>query len=155
MDKIAALSEILAQNPADSFARYGLAMALATEGRTEEALKEFQRLGESSHAAQCLSSIACTYALQCDYDLAAETLQEAQVQFNLIEAYDGSAWSSWYLAQALWDGKHYEQGLAQMMLAYEKFLALLPQGIQGPDCAAKIQEWQEKLVSIIDSLYAY
>ena len=41
MDKIAALSEILAQNPADSFARYGLAMAYAADGRSEEALKEF------------------------------------------------------------------------------------------------------------------
>ena len=41
MDKIAGLTEILAQNPRDSFARYGLAMALAGEGREEEALKEF------------------------------------------------------------------------------------------------------------------
>lgn len=41
MDKIAALSEILAQNPADNFARYGLAMAYAAEDRTEEALREF------------------------------------------------------------------------------------------------------------------
>ena len=41
MDKIAALSEILAQNPADSFARYGLAMAYAAEGREQEAVKEF------------------------------------------------------------------------------------------------------------------
>lgn len=42
MDKIAALSEILAQNPADSFARYGLAMAYAAEGRSDEALQEFK-----------------------------------------------------------------------------------------------------------------
>ncbi len=35
------LSEILAQNPADSFARYGLAMAYAAEGRNDEALREF------------------------------------------------------------------------------------------------------------------
>ena len=41
MDKIAALTEILAHNPADSFARYGLAMAYAAEGRTEEAVHEF------------------------------------------------------------------------------------------------------------------
>ncbi len=41
MDKIAALTEILAQNPADSFARYGLAMAYAAEGKTQEALQEF------------------------------------------------------------------------------------------------------------------
>ena len=41
MDKIAALSEILVLNPADSFARYGLAMAYAAEGRNHEALREF------------------------------------------------------------------------------------------------------------------
>ena len=48
MDKIAALSEILAQNPADSFARYGLAMAYAAEGRNDEALKEFATITENS-----------------------------------------------------------------------------------------------------------
>ncbi len=48
MDKIAALSEILAQNPADSFARYGLAMAYAAEGRNDEALKEFGTTTESN-----------------------------------------------------------------------------------------------------------
>ena len=41
MDKIAALSEILAQNPADAFARYGLAMALAADGRHDQALAEY------------------------------------------------------------------------------------------------------------------
>jgi tetratricopeptide (TPR) repeat protein len=41
MDKIAALTEILTQNPADSFARYGLAMAYAAENKTDEALREF------------------------------------------------------------------------------------------------------------------
>ena len=41
MDKIAALTEILTHNPADSFARYGLAMAHVAEGREEQALAEF------------------------------------------------------------------------------------------------------------------
>ncbi len=41
MDKIAGLTEILAGNPGDSFARYGLAMAYAAEGQEDEALKEF------------------------------------------------------------------------------------------------------------------
>jgi tetratricopeptide (TPR) repeat protein len=41
MDKIAMLSEILKQNPADSFARYGLAMAYAAEGKNDDALREF------------------------------------------------------------------------------------------------------------------
>jgi len=41
MDKIAMLTEILKQNPADAFARYGLAMAYAAEGKSEDALREF------------------------------------------------------------------------------------------------------------------
>jgi tetratricopeptide (TPR) repeat protein len=41
MDKIAMLTEILKQNPADAFARYGLAMAYAAEGKNDEALREF------------------------------------------------------------------------------------------------------------------
>jgi tetratricopeptide (TPR) repeat protein len=41
MDKIGMLTEILKQNPADSFARYGLAMAYVAEGKSEEALREF------------------------------------------------------------------------------------------------------------------
>ena len=48
MDKIAALSEILAQNPADSFARYGLAMAFAAEGRDADALREYDTLVANS-----------------------------------------------------------------------------------------------------------
>jgi predicted Zn-dependent protease len=44
MNKIAMLTEILNQNPADAFARYGLAMAYASEGREAESLAEFDRI---------------------------------------------------------------------------------------------------------------
>src|SRR6201989_1547809 len=44
MDKIAMLKEILAQNPNDAFARYGLAMEHANQGDTATALEEFQQL---------------------------------------------------------------------------------------------------------------
>jgi predicted Zn-dependent protease len=44
MDKIAMLNEILAQNPTDAFARYGLAMEYAGQGETETAVSEFARL---------------------------------------------------------------------------------------------------------------
>jgi predicted Zn-dependent protease len=44
MDKIAMLTEILAQNPGDAFARYGLAMEHASQGQTEASLAEFDRL---------------------------------------------------------------------------------------------------------------
>ena len=41
MDKIGMLSEILAQHPTDAFARYGLAMAYAADGKNDDALREF------------------------------------------------------------------------------------------------------------------
>jgi len=44
MDKIAGLKEILALDPKNSFARYGLAMELAGRGATAEALAEFDTL---------------------------------------------------------------------------------------------------------------
>ena len=47
MDKVAMLKEILAQQPDDAFARYGLAMAYASEGDAATALAEFGRLLEA------------------------------------------------------------------------------------------------------------
>ena len=44
MDKIAGLREILALDPKNSFARYGIAMELAKRGDTEAALSEFDVL---------------------------------------------------------------------------------------------------------------
>ncbi len=42
------LSEILRQNPADSFARYGLAMAHLGDGNTDAALSEFATTTENN-----------------------------------------------------------------------------------------------------------
>lgn len=42
------LQEVLAQNPTDPFARYGLAMEYANQGRTEMSLAEFSRLLETN-----------------------------------------------------------------------------------------------------------
>jgi len=44
MDKLAALSEILTADPANAFARYGLAMEHTTQGNTDLALTEFTNL---------------------------------------------------------------------------------------------------------------
>ena len=44
MDKIAALKEILALDPKNSFARYGIAMELVSRGETEAALDEYSTL---------------------------------------------------------------------------------------------------------------
>jgi len=43
MDKIAALSEILQLDPANAFARYGLAMEHLSQGQPDAALAEFAR----------------------------------------------------------------------------------------------------------------
>jgi len=48
MDKIAALTEILSQNPNEPFARYGLALAYASEGRQNEALAEFDYIVQNT-----------------------------------------------------------------------------------------------------------
>ncbi len=44
MDKIAGLREILALDPKNSFARYGIAMELARQGQIDDALREFDTL---------------------------------------------------------------------------------------------------------------
>ena len=44
MDKIAGLKEILALDPGNSFARYGVAMELASRGETILAIAEFDEL---------------------------------------------------------------------------------------------------------------
>jgi len=44
MDKIAGLREILTLDPRNSFARYGIAMELASRGEKEAALAEFATL---------------------------------------------------------------------------------------------------------------
>ena len=44
MDRIALLTEILAENPGDAFARYGLALEYSKAGEVERALEEFGKL---------------------------------------------------------------------------------------------------------------
>jgi tetratricopeptide (TPR) repeat protein len=44
MDRVDLLNDILAQNPDDAFARYGLAMEYSKNGNLEQALSEFEKL---------------------------------------------------------------------------------------------------------------
>ena len=44
MDRVAMLNEILAQEPNDAFARYGLAMEYSKLGEVERSLEEFGKL---------------------------------------------------------------------------------------------------------------
>jgi tetratricopeptide (TPR) repeat protein len=48
MDRIAMLTDILTANPADAFARYGLAMEYSNAGKIDEALQEFKTLLEKN-----------------------------------------------------------------------------------------------------------
>lgn len=65
MDRVAMLSEILAQNPGDAFARYGLAMEYSKAGDVERALAEFRAL------------IAANPDYTAGYFMAAQTLARA------------------------------------------------------------------------------
>jgi predicted Zn-dependent protease len=47
MDRIAALNDILTENPRDAFARYGLAMEYSRQGDFDRALAEFSILLEN------------------------------------------------------------------------------------------------------------
>jgi len=47
MDRIAALNEVLTENPKDAFARYGLAMEYSKQGDFDRALAEFSILLET------------------------------------------------------------------------------------------------------------
>jgi len=46
MDRVAMLKEILAENPNDAFARYGLAMEYANTGDPTTALVEYEKIVE-------------------------------------------------------------------------------------------------------------
>jgi predicted Zn-dependent protease len=76
MDKVAMLSEILAQNPTDAFARYGLAMEYAGRGETETALAEFSRLLEQH------PDYTAGYFMAAQTLARAERLEEARVRLT-------------------------------------------------------------------------
>jgi predicted Zn-dependent protease len=48
MDRIAALNDILTQNPNDTFARYGLALEYSKQGDFDRSLAEFSTLLKNS-----------------------------------------------------------------------------------------------------------
>ena len=66
MDRIAMLTEILSENPADAFARYGLAMEYSNSGEIERALEEFAKL------------LAAHPDYTAGYFMAAQTLAKAE-----------------------------------------------------------------------------
>ena len=80
MDKLAGLKEILALDPKNSFARYGVAMELAGSGQTEAALAEFDTL------------LANDPDYTAGYFMAAQTLAKAErVPEAIVRLKDGIA----------------------------------------------------------------
>lgn len=73
MDKIASLKEILALDPRNSFARYGIAVELAGRGETAEAMAEFDTLLEQDPE------------YTAGYFMAAQTLAGAGRKLEAIE----------------------------------------------------------------------
>jgi predicted Zn-dependent protease len=73
MDKIAGLKEILAMDPKNSFARYGIAVELANRGEIEAAMAEFDRL------------LADDTDYTAGYFMAAQTLSKAGRTSEAIE----------------------------------------------------------------------
>jgi tetratricopeptide (TPR) repeat protein len=65
MDKIAGLKEILALDPKNSFARYGIAVELASRGEIEASVAEFDKL------------LAIDSDYTAGYFMAAQTLAKA------------------------------------------------------------------------------
>ena len=59
MDKLAALREILAMDPGNAFARYGMAMEHIAQGNPEAALAEFDALiAHSPRSVSMMSGMA-------------------------------------------------------------------------------------------------
>ena len=98
MDKIAGLNEILALDPRNSFARYGLAMELARSGETAAALDEFDKL--LTHDPEYTAG----------YFMAAQTLASAGRTAEAIERLKAG------IACAARTGNHHAQSEMQAML---------------------------------------
>ena len=79
MDKLAMLTSILQANPADTFARYGLAMEYVAQGRTPEGLAEFDRL------------IAANPDYVPAYQMSAQTLAASDPAAAIARLHDGIA----------------------------------------------------------------
>jgi predicted Zn-dependent protease len=98
MDKIAGLKEILELDPKSSFARYGLAMELASRGETAAAMGEFDTLLENDPG------------YTAGYFMAAQTLANAGRTAEAIERLKAG------IASAARSGNTHAQSEMQAML---------------------------------------
>ena len=83
MDKLALLTEILAQSPTDAFARYGLAMELVSQSRVEDALAQFDRcIADNPDYVPAYQMSAQTLAAHGDPDAAIARLHQGIATAN-------------------------------------------------------------------------
>jgi cytochrome c-type biogenesis protein CcmH/NrfG len=83
MDKVALLSQILAQSPTDAFARYGLAMELVSQSRIAEGLAEFARcIADNPDYVPAYQMSAQTMAANSDPEGAIARLHEGIAAAN-------------------------------------------------------------------------
>jgi cytochrome c-type biogenesis protein CcmH/NrfG len=66
MDRMAMLSEVLAQDPNNAFARYGLAMEYSNSGQLEQAIDEFHKLLSSNPDYIAGYFMASQTLMKCD-----------------------------------------------------------------------------------------
>lgn len=76
MDRIAALNEVLTENPKDAFARYGLAMEYSKQGDFDRALAEFAILLENH------PNYTAGYFMAAQTLARAERMQEAKTMLT-------------------------------------------------------------------------
>ena len=76
MDRIAALNDILTENPKDAFARYGLAMEYSKQGDFDRALAEFAILLEND------PNYTAGYFMAAQTLVRAERIDEAKVMLQ-------------------------------------------------------------------------
>lgn len=97
-DRLTMLQEILAQDPANKLARYGLAMEFSNAGQTDAAVAEFQKL------------IAQDPAYANAYFMAAQALQKAE------RADEAKAMLTQGIAAAQKNGNRHAESEMQAML---------------------------------------
>jgi predicted Zn-dependent protease len=98
MGKAETLREILAMDPKNSFARYGLAMELARQGETDAAIEEFDRI------------VAADPDYTAAYFMAAQTLAAAGKRADAIARLQAG------IAAAARTGNHHAKSEMQTML---------------------------------------
>ena len=60
LDRLGILKNMVAQNPKDSFSRYGLAMEYANSGSLDKAVEEYEALHEPDKAQKFRAELGAT-----------------------------------------------------------------------------------------------